>query len=267
MSATRSDKIAILMYHSISDRGGPASISPEIFRRQMDVLEASGVPVISLNEVADRLKDQTFHAPLSVAITFDDAFVDFYTTALPELAVRCWPSTVFVPTGKVGCENDWDPPGSGTAGTPIMTWDQIREAYRLGVDFGAHAVTHRPLNALHHQEAVAEIESSQRVLSEELGYKVETFAAPFGEMNAKLEAEVARRFRLAVGTALGETTLASSLARLPRIDMYYFTRIDRWRSLLEGRAQGYLALRRVLRAVRRGALLLGVSAHSRRSMA
>ena len=45
---------AILTYHSIDDSGSVISVSPEAFRRQMQMLADSGTPVVPLAEVLRR---------------------------------------------------------------------------------------------------------------------------------------------------------------------------------------------------------------------
>jgi hypothetical protein len=93
------------------------------------------------------------------------------------------------------------------------------------------------------------IESGQRI-EDRLGRPVTSFAAPFGKTNANVNAEIRRHYRAAVGTHLARVKPRSDLFHLPRIEMWYFRELRRWRSYLEGGARGYFLLRQVLRRAR-----------------
>src|SRR6202043_11676 len=97
--AMTSGESAILTYHSLDDSGSVISVPPALFRRQMDFLAASGIPVVPLNEVMKR--------PGSVAITFDDGFRNFADHAVPVLERHRLPATVFVVSRYCGLTNDW----------------------------------------------------------------------------------------------------------------------------------------------------------------
>ena len=71
----------ILMYHSLDNSGSVISARPEVFRRQMEFLAASRIPVVPLAEALQRAG--------SVAITFDDGFRNVLDHAVPALA-RVW---------------------------------------------------------------------------------------------------------------------------------------------------------------------------------
>lgn len=62
-----------------------------------------------------------------------------------------------------------------------MTWDQVRQLHRQGVEFGAHTVTHPILSTLETQEAMKqEILGSKKRVEQELGCTAEHFAYPNG---------------------------------------------------------------------------------------
>jgi peptidoglycan/xylan/chitin deacetylase (PgdA/CDA1 family) len=76
-------------------------VTPATFRSHLDWLEASFL-VLSLDELASRLSDGRSLPAGACAITFDDGWRDNYEHALPELARRRLPATVFVVTSRVG---------------------------------------------------------------------------------------------------------------------------------------------------------------------
>lgn len=62
-----------------------------------------------------------------------------------------------------------------------MTWDQVRELHRDGVEFGGHTKTHPILSTVEDlTEMKEEIVGSKRRIEEELGAAVEHFAYPNG---------------------------------------------------------------------------------------
>ena len=66
---------AILTFHSLDDSGSVISYNPDSFRTAMDALDESGIPIVSVREALRR--------PGSLALTFDDAFVNFATDGEP----------------------------------------------------------------------------------------------------------------------------------------------------------------------------------------
>ncbi len=62
----------------------------------------------------------------------------------------------------------------------MLSWDEVREMQRGGVDFGAHTVTHTILSNLAGERARWEIVESKREIERHLGAPVTTFAYPNG---------------------------------------------------------------------------------------
>jgi peptidoglycan/xylan/chitin deacetylase (PgdA/CDA1 family) len=238
------------MYHSISDGPGPTCIAPEVFRRQMAALEASGYRVVALGEARSWMRGETELPERAVVLTFDDGFLDFATDAFPELNRRGWPATVFLPVGHLGGTNQWEPARKGSAPRRIMDWSTVKELAASGIAFGAHGVTHRDLTRLGGQELIDEVAVPGRLIEEKLAQPAHSFAAPFGRTNARVDGLVRQYYREAVGTALALAHRGSDPYAIPRIEMWYFRDGGRWRALLQGDAGNYLLVRRILRRVR-----------------
>ncbi|MBF9033170.1 polysaccharide deacetylase family protein [Rhodobacterales bacterium HKCCE2091] len=235
--------VDILMYHSISDAGGPTSIPPATFDWQMAALAASGVPVLSLDDLLAPGAPER-----AVAITFDDAFQDFARTAWPILSRHGFPATVYVPTGRVGGVEDWR--GAAEPPRPLMDWATIRTLSAEGVTFGSHTVSHPDLLSLDREALVEELAASKAELEDRTGRAADHFAAPYGRDSAPVRAAVAEHYRSAAGTRLGSVGADADRYDLPRIEMFYYTRPGPWQRHLAGRGRAYLGLRRALRAVR-----------------
>lgn len=240
--------VDILMYHSISEAGGPTSIPPAIFREQMAALAGSGVPVVSLDDLRDARAGGRPLPPRSVVVTFDDALADFAGTASPILEAHGFAAIVFVPTGHVGGAEGW----RGTASPPrrLMDWPTIRALAAAGVRFGSHSVSHPDLGRLAPDRLEDELRASRETLEDHLGAAVEHFAPPYGLTTPAVRRRIAAHYHSSVGTRLGRAGPDEDIFDLPRLEMFYFTAPRLWRRHLAGRGGAYLRARRLLRGVR-----------------
>jgi peptidoglycan/xylan/chitin deacetylase (PgdA/CDA1 family) len=217
-SRAPADHGVILMYHHV-DASTPksTSVTPEQFERQLDFLKSEGFNVIPLLDLLDAVYANGALPEKAVAITFDDAYVSVYTEALPVLAERGMPFTVFVATQAVD-------QGHGQT----LSWPQLREIAQSGLaTLGAHSVSHAHLlagsengpNAQWRQQVETEIRDSVRRIEEEIdGVRVRSFAYPFGEYSPALEGLVAALdlYGLAQQSgAVGSGTPETAIPRFP----------------------------------------------------
>lgn len=98
----------ILLYHGITaspsigiENFSGKHITAERFNRQMAWLKTNAHPM-SLREMTDRLQRREKLPPRSIAVTFDDTFLNNRTVALPILQRHHVPATYFVTTGFIG---------------------------------------------------------------------------------------------------------------------------------------------------------------------
>jgi peptidoglycan/xylan/chitin deacetylase (PgdA/CDA1 family) len=99
------------MYHRVTNLPQDPymlAVSPENFSDHLSHLKKT-CTVLSLEELIAAL-DQKRLPPRAVAVTFDDAYVDTYTQALPLMQAAGVPATVFVAPGQVGSQREfwWD---------------------------------------------------------------------------------------------------------------------------------------------------------------
>ena len=111
----------------------------------------------------------------------------------------------------------------------MMNASQVRNLRALGMDVGAHTVTHPILTRLTADDALAEMRDSKKELERIIGDSVRLFAYPNGVPGQDYAAEhasMAREsgFSAAVSTAWGAASMASDRFQLPR-----FTPWDRTR--------------------------------------
>lgn len=240
--------VNVLMYHSIADGPGPTAIPPAVFASQMAGLARSGCAVVTLGQVAAWMRAEVSIPERAVAITFDDGFADFIPAA-KVLATHGFPSTMFLVSGCMGGHETWQ--GALAPPRAIMSWADAKALMAEGVEFGGHTITHPSLPALDHTELVREIVGSRDAIGEALGVMPLAFAAPYGAVNDAVRAEIGKVFDCAVGTVLDRPVQGGNVHDIPRIEMHYYRDAARWETFLAGRGELRLAVRQVLRRVRK----------------
>jgi len=241
-------QVPILMFHSISDAGGPTSIAPETFKSMMSKLAESDYQVVSLEAVAAWHRGERELPEKSMAITFDDGFVDFKDHAHPVLEACAFPSTLFVPTRKTGGYEDWY--GGHDGQRPLLDWPALQTLDKSLVDIAPHGRHHLALSTLDGEELSDEIAGSKLDLETELNKTSSHFAPPYGQVSPSALEQIARFYDLSVGVEHGIATRRSNIYDLPRLEMFYYQDLRRWQDFLDGKGGLYLALRRGLRAIR-----------------
>jgi peptidoglycan/xylan/chitin deacetylase (PgdA/CDA1 family) len=240
--------VDILMYHSISNRGGATSTAPSVFAAQMEALAASEVPVITLDDLLAAQEGKARLAPRSVIITFDDGFQDFADNAWPVMSRHGFRPMVYLPTSYIGRAEGWrgiaDPPRA------LMGWGTIRALAREGVDFGSHTVSHPELDALPEDAREAELIHSRSEIEDKIDRQVRHFAPPYGIAGPATRRLIGEHYHSSVGTRLDRAGPGSDPFDLPRLEMFYFADILRWRAHLAGRGGTYLAARKGFRAIK-----------------
>jgi peptidoglycan/xylan/chitin deacetylase (PgdA/CDA1 family) len=161
-------RCVIVYYHSV------APAERKLFARQLDVLLNHATP-IAINESTVLPNRQC------VGVTFDDAFENFVTTALPELKERHIPVTVFVITQALG--RAFGPVGDSER---VMSAQQLMELPEDLVTIGSHTATHPMLTQSTDEDSRREIVESRSHLEELLRRTITLFSFPFGDFDETL---------------------------------------------------------------------------------
>lgn len=106
-----SGSLTVVNYHRIDDpnREGFDSFKPNVsatpqdFDRQMGYL-AKWFNVVSLKDLIEWLNGRKDLPPYAALITFDDGYLDNYTSAFPILRKYGFPALVFLTTGHIGTD-------------------------------------------------------------------------------------------------------------------------------------------------------------------
>jgi peptidoglycan/xylan/chitin deacetylase (PgdA/CDA1 family) len=176
------------MYHHIAPRepippvkgtneGWELSISPQGLEGQLIALGQRGYHFVSLAEMVDDIRKRGVEDNESVAVTFDDGWVDNFEFAFPVLKRLSIPATFFVTTAHIRG-------GIGNSGK--MGLAQLRELVRSGMNIGGHSRSHPDLRKLPAEEASEEIRGCREDLEQELGVSVRLFAYPGGAFNQQV---------------------------------------------------------------------------------
>jgi peptidoglycan/xylan/chitin deacetylase (PgdA/CDA1 family) len=176
------DRVVVLCYHSVHPSGDfPSSTSPKLFERHMRWLREE-CDLIPFNRAWDERSRPNRPRP-AVAVTFDDGFADNHRYALPTLLRHEIPATFFVTTGLIDRVEDviqqrswrgWRFEGSS------LTWGQIIEMQRLGMEIGAHGHRHAVLGRLDDEEVVSDLSMCKQILEERLEASISSIAYPRG---------------------------------------------------------------------------------------
>ncbi len=228
------------MYHSISNSGDThrhpyyrTTTTPAMFAQQMQFLHENGYRTVSVTDASrliqttasgsgplsfpsrDREEAVPNPAPL-VGITFDDGFQDFHTNAFPILNRYGYTATVFLPTAFIGQAS------RQFKGAECLTWSQVRELRKAGVEFGSHTVTHPQLRGVSPAQLRTEVGRSKDDIEEKLGERVETFAYPYAF--PETDATFVETLRGALQESAYRSGVTTIIGRAGRSDNPFFMR-------------------------------------------
>jgi peptidoglycan/xylan/chitin deacetylase (PgdA/CDA1 family) len=154
--------------------------------------------------------------PKTVALTFDDGYMDNYLNAFPILKKYHYPATVFMPANLVGKDNFWDISRGKTA-VKMLTQDQIMEMLQYNISFQAHTYNHVVLIDVPLGRAKLEIGQSKELASL-TGQPVQVFCYPSGRYNQQIKGLVQEAgFKYAFSTRQGRIHYGDDLYSLKRI--------------------------------------------------
>ena len=117
----------------------------------------------------------------------------------------------------------------------VVSWAQIAEMSKGGMEFGSHSVTHPYLTTSEPDWLRAELEASKAALEEHTGKAVTALAYPFGLYDDTVMTAVREAgYRTACTIEQGWTVNAGQLLTLPRLWVYGWTTLGDFEALLRG---------------------------------
>jgi len=177
----------ILMYHMVREHIDGAKfnklrVQPAEFEKQVAWMKAQGFHFVTMQELQQNWGK---HPEKTVAITFDDGYLDNLENAFPILEKYQAKATIYVVVDRH--DRDWSTykkahHNSGElAREPKLSDEQILFLAKRGlVEIGSHTLTHANLAKLTDQQCLDELVESKHQLEQITGQAVSSFAYPFG---------------------------------------------------------------------------------------
>lgn len=170
-------QLPILCYHQVRDwkstdskRARDYIVPVAAFRAQMKILADSGYQTILPDQLYNYL---AYGDPLPekpVMLTFDDADLDQYTVAYPEMKKYGFKGVLFIMTVALGKPR-------------YMSKDQLKELSDQGHILGSHTWDHKNVKKYEAADWPIQIDKPSKLLESISGKPVEYFAYPFGLWN------------------------------------------------------------------------------------
>jgi peptidoglycan/xylan/chitin deacetylase (PgdA/CDA1 family)/GT2 family glycosyltransferase len=216
------DRLPILMYHSVAVSGAPAldryRIHPDRLEEQLQYLRQNAYYGITLEQWAHQLTTRRALSGRAVMLTFDDGYEDFYTNAWPLLEAYNFPATVFVVSELVGKSSVWDRNLGDPM--PLLDWPTIRRLQASGIEFGSHTGSHRALTTMAPRDALANEREARQTFEREIGRSITSLAYPFGDVDeVTRQAMRAAGYRIGLETSSGYATVWDDPMAIPRIEV------------------------------------------------
>jgi len=164
------------MYHHVAPPPPDAdairrdlSLSPEAFEEQLQYLVEEGHTSLALSDLVHHLARGAALPTKPIILTFDDGYRDVYVEAFPLLQEYGMIGTFFLITEFID-----------EAYTEYLSWAQVREMHRAGMQFGSHSYSHPDLRGQSAEYLVWQIVGSQEAIEQRIQEPVRFFSYPSG---------------------------------------------------------------------------------------
>ena len=256
LTAAPPEGFPILEYHMVTENPHPDAkpyvVPPEDFAEQLDYLAEEGYTTITPQDYARARKGKQQLPEKPIILSFDDGYEDNWRVVLPMLEERRMKAVFYMVTNSIG------QPG-------YLTWDNLFDMERRGMEIGSHTANHLPLTTLSPEKQREELRLSKLMLEWKGMKTIYSFSYPNGSYNAGVVAMLAEEeYLTAVTGEAGLNTLETNPYLLRRVNIppphFGLTefrlrlmkadiaaRLDvRLSQLPEGMRDGILELRRML---------------------
>lgn len=226
----------VLMFHGIASRPHPnilKSVQPSLSQADLNAVLSwlrSRYPFLTPNEFLDTDKP-------GVLLTFDDGLANNHVNALPVLQEFNAPAIFFVSTQHMIDPQNWLPATRQLArkgwGKEEYVPEEIAQDFYTGmsagqlaecadhplITIGSHTISHPFLTRCEPHELERELVGSKQVLEKITVRKIDLFAYPTGDYDAKV-AEAVRDAGYRAAFAVDALNIAPPLLEIPRVGIY-----------------------------------------------
>jgi peptidoglycan/xylan/chitin deacetylase (PgdA/CDA1 family) len=220
-------RVVALTFHDVG--GGTPGLGEPFYRidtadfeRLLAQLRQLGYQTVSSRAFRAWQQNQAPLPERVVILTFDDGYASHLDVVASLLRRYRFTGTFFVTVDRIG------QPG-------YLTWDQLRQLVFIGMEIGAHGMTHRNLTSLSRAEMDEELRASKRRLEEQLGVPIRALAAPGGAWNRQAaQAAQAAGYDAVWVSTIGTNGRETNAQALRRVVVRQPVSVGRLIALLEG---------------------------------
>lgn len=211
--ASTGPRLAVLLYHHVGVANPTCgslalSVSAAKFKRQVRWLRWRGYKSITPRQWLHYLSTGEPLPKKLVMFTFDDAYADIATNALPVLEKFGFNAVIYAITNRLGDSFAWD-------GMPVMTQEQLLYWASRGFEIGAHTRTHPDLTSLADNALAEEVRGSKSDLVQ-AGLELWSFAYPYGNYDRRVRDSLEGIFPIAVTCEQGINDANTDLLQIRR---------------------------------------------------
>lgn len=208
----------ILQYHHVSDTTPKStSITPKQFEVHLQYLKDNQFNVVPLSQIVEDIKTKQPLKDKTVAITFDDAYIDVLTNGKPLLDKFNYPYTIYINPGIIN-RNE------GKKNSHYLSWAQLKSMADDGVLMANHGFEHdsmtRITDGLSEEEWLAKqtklLLSAEKIIKEKTGQTWRYFAYPYGEYNPAVQSWAKSNDFIAFSQQSGAVGPHTDLTSVPR---------------------------------------------------
>ena len=211
LTATPEEGFPILEYHMVKENPSaeerPYVVPPADFAEQLDYLTAEGYTTITPQDYARARKGKQTLPEKPVILSFDDGYEDNYRVVLPMLEERGMKAVFYMVTNDIG------QPG-------YLTWDNLFDMERRGMEIGSHTANHIPLTTLSREQQRDELRLSKLMLEWKGMKTIYSFSYPNGAYDDGVVAMLQEEeYLTAVTGEAGLNSLDTNPYRLHRVNI------------------------------------------------
>lgn len=219
-----SNKLVVIYYHEVVEPSQGFSyqrIEIDKFEEQMRFLRDNGYQTLFFSELEKSLPEK------AVVVSFDDGFRTVYEKAAPTMKKYGIKGNIYLPTAYIDADSHF------------MTWAMTKELYHSHqFEMQAHTHNHKDIRLLSEDGMKEEIDRSNRMFREHLGYEPIAFCMPFGTYDRK-SVRILKdnsNYKYLLGSYYG-TVSSGKMKRdiLPRIGISNDDQLSVFQNKLEGK--------------------------------